>query len=285
MIKGGLGKGFDSLLPQNFDNSILVDETERIQKLAVEAISANPDQPRKTFDTASLNELAASIKRYGILQPIVVTPGKTPDTYVIVAGERRYRAAKQAGLKNLPAIVRTSEELEQLEIALVENVQRVDLKPLEQAASIHQLHSQFNIDYETIAERLGKAQATISNLVRLLQLPASAQKALTEGTITEGHARAILAVKDDAVKEELLKLIIKNHWTVRQAEQFAVAHKGGAITTIAAKAKVTSSTPETKRLEKQLGVPVSIKPMAKGGRLEIRYKSDDELADIFRKLK
>lgn len=284
MKKGGLGKGFDSLLPQNFDNSILVDETERIQKLSLDAITPNPDQPRKQFDQQALEELGHSIKRFGILQPIVVTPGSAAGSYVIIAGERRYRAAKLAGLANVPAIVRTSEELEQLEIALVENVQRVDLKPLEQAASIYQLHNQFNIDYETIAKRLGKAQATVSNLVRLLQLPASAQKALNDGSLTEGHARAILAIKDDAVKEELLKLILKNHWTVRQAEQFAVAHKSGANTSLEARAKVVTATPETKKLAKQLGVPVSIKPMAKGGRLEIRYKSDEELASIFRKL-
>jgi ParB family transcriptional regulator, chromosome partitioning protein len=285
-IQGGLGKGFDSLLPQNFDNSILVDETERIQKLALADVQPNPDQPRKHFDKTALGELSESIKRYGILQPIVVKPsGKVDHTYVIVAGERRYRAAKQAGLTTIPAIVRTSEELEHLEVALVENVQRVDLSPLEQAASIYQLHTQFNIGYETIAKRLGKAQATISNTVRLLQLPVSARKALEASQITEGHARAILAVKDDQAKEGLLKLIIKNHWNVRQAEQFALAQKEGVTkTAISTKQRLASTTPETKRLSTHLGVPVSIKRLAKGGKLEIRFKSDDELERIISKI-
>lgn len=282
MKHSGLGKGFDSLIPQNFDSSILVDESERIQKLPLTSVHPNPDQPRKNFDKAALEELATSIKRFGILQPIVVTPSGKPDSYVIVAGERRYRAAKQAGLNFVPSIVRTSEELEKLEIALVENVQRVDLSPLEQAASIYQLHNQFNIDYETIAERLGKAQATISNIVRLLQLPSSAQKALAAGQISEGHARAILSIKDDASKEDLLKLILKNHWNVRQAEQYASAHKSGVTDKRQASKRVADETPATKKLATKLESPVTIKRMAKGGVLQIRYLSDDDLDRILK---
>ena len=141
--KMGLGKGLGSLIPQDFDTTILVDVGERIQSLSVENLAPNPDQPRTTFAAEALAELAASIKQYGIVQPLVVSP--TAEGYIIIAGERRWRASKLAGLKHVPAIVRTSQELERLELALVENVQRVDLSALEQAVSIERLHQQFNL--------------------------------------------------------------------------------------------------------------------------------------------
>ena len=164
---------------------------DRIQKIQLEDLSPNPNQPRSIFSEKELIGLAESIKRHGILQPLIVSPveGGKP---VIIAGERRWRAAKLAGLKVVPAIVRTSKELERLEIALIENVQRVDLEPLEQAASIERLHQQFSMTYEEISKRLGKASPTIINIVRLLQLPESARQALHQRKITEGHARAIL---------------------------------------------------------------------------------------------
>src|SRR6266568_3667165 len=190
----GLGRGFDALIPQDFDKSLLADDQGRIKKLDVTDIEANPDQPRQHFDKEALEQLAASIKTYGILQPLVVTPrGKN---YSIVAGERRWRAGRLAGLKHVPVIVRTSKELEQLEIALIENVQRVDLSPLEQAVSIERLHQQFNSPYDAIAKRLGKANSTVVNIARLLQLPDDAKQALLEKKITEGHARQILALKN-----------------------------------------------------------------------------------------
>jgi ParB family chromosome partitioning protein len=261
----------------------LVDESERIQKLLVTDLAPNPDQPRKHFDDEALKELAGSIKRYGILQPIVVTPTKD-GKYYIVAGERRTRAAKLAGLKTIPTIVRTSKELERLEIALVENVQRVDLSPLEQAASILKLHDQFNIEYDIIATRLGKAGATISNVVRLLQLPPEAQKALQEVKITEGHARAILALKEQNKQLELLKFIVQKHWTVRQAEQYVTAQKAGLTDSKDAKKQVSSTTPETKKLEKVLNVPVRLRRTAKGGKLEITFTSDAELSELIKRI-
>jgi ParB family chromosome partitioning protein len=279
----GLGRGFDSLIPTSFDTTILMDESERIQMLSVDVLKPNPDQPRKHFDDQAIKELSLSIKQYGLLQPIIVTPAPN-GSYYIVAGERRTRAAKLVGLKTIPTLVRTSEELERLEIALVENVQRVDLSPLEQAASILRLHDQFNVDYETIATRLGKAQATISNMVRLLGLPPEAQQALTGGKITEGHARAILAFKDKHKQLELLQLIITKHWTVRQAEQYVTAHKSGVKDQTLAKARTETTTPETKTLTKLLKTPVTIKRTAKGGKLEISFRSDQELADIIKRI-
>jgi ParB family transcriptional regulator, chromosome partitioning protein len=274
----GLGKGFDVLIPKDFDEAILLDSQDRVQKLFVSNVHPNPDQPRKSFDKQSLEELAVSIKRYGILQPLIVSPAD--DGYVIVAGERRWRAAQIAGLEQVPAIVRKREELEQLEIALIENVQRVDLSPLEQAVSIERLHQQFNFSYQSIADRLGKGHSTVHNIVRLLQLPVEAREALQNSNISEGHARAILALKgDDDKQTELLQLIIKNHWSVRQAEQFVTSVKQGAES-VKAKSATIAETPETKQLGKSLGVKVTVKRMANGGRLEIHYKSDDELSNL-----
>jgi ParB family chromosome partitioning protein len=272
----GLGKGFDSLLPSDFDSTVLLEPEERVQKLFISALSPNPHQPRTTFDQQALSELAESIKRYGILQPLVVTPnGK--DSFYIVAGERRWRASKLAGLDKVPAIVRTSQELEQLEIALIENVQRVDLSPLEQASSIQRLHEQFNLSYDTIAQRLGKATTTVANIVRLLGLPKAAREALKEKQITEGHARAILALKSEKLQAELLDQIIKNGWSVRQAERFVTAHKQGVKDQTKVKERVETSTPETERLSKSLKAPVAIRRTAKGGKLEISFKNDQEL--------
>lgn len=280
----GLGKGFDTLIPQNFDSSLLMDEQDRVQKLFISDILPNKEQPRSTFDELALKELAASINQHGILQPVVVRTlqdGK----YSIVAGERRWRAAQIVGLEQIPAIVRTMEELEQLEIALVENVQRVDLSPLEQALSIQRLHEQFSIAYADIAVRLGKAVATVMNTVRLLNLPADAQAALREGKITEGHARAILSLKDIPDKQtELLAFIMKNGWSVRQAEQFAIAAKKGNTTSQAAQKQVENTNPATEKLSKKLGIPVSIKRTARGGKLELGFKSNTELDSLIRKL-
>lgn len=276
----GLGKGFDSLMPVEFDQSLLLDSSERIQKIALQSIQPNPDQPRRSFDEQSLHELSQSLKQYGVLQPLVVSPNND-GTYRIIAGERRWRAARLAGLTSVPALVRERHEQEELEIALVENIQRVDLSPLEQAISIERLHQQFNMSYKQVAEKLGKAETTLSNIVRLLQLPEDARDALRDAKISEGHARAVLALKHSPDKQqELLNLIIKNEWSVRQAEQFVVSHRDGVVAHTAVKQRMASETPETKKISKVLRAPVSIKRTAKGGRLELHFKSDEELARI-----
>lgn len=279
--KTGLGRGFDALIPQNVDKDMLFSEHERVEKIPIEHLAPNADQPRQYFDDSALSELASSIEQYGILQPLVATPlgqGK----YSIIAGERRWRAASKAGLKKVPVIVRTTQDLERLEIALVENVQRVDLSPLEQATSIERLHQQFSMTYEIIAKRLGKASSTVNNIVRLLQLPEAARKALHDKQITEGHARSILALKDLPEKQqELLNLIVKNKWTVRQAEQFVTSVREGHKETKSTKERMQTETPQTKQLSKKLGgSPVKIRRTAKGGKLEITFKSDKELEKI-----
>lgn len=283
MAGKGLGKGFDVLIPTDFDNSLLIDSDERVQKLSVQDITANPDQPRRHFDHTALEELAASIKRYGVLQPLIVSPLKD-GTYRLVAGERRWRAAQMAGVKQVPAIVRERKQLEELEIALIENVQRVDLSPLEQAVSIERLHQQFNLSYRQIAERLSKAETTISNLVRLLQLPEAAREALAKREITEGHARAILSLKQHPDKQAVLLDHIRNHgWSVRQAEQFVVSNREVKSET-AVRKRMATETPQTKRLSSFLKTPVSLKRTAKGGRLELHFKDEEELERLIKLL-
>jgi ParB family chromosome partitioning protein len=280
----GLGRGFDSLIPTSVDIALLEDDSNRIQKLLIAQIGPNEDQPRKHFDLLALEELAESIREHGVLQPIIVVQ-KNDKTFRIVAGERRYRAAQLAELDKIPAIVRTLDELKELELALVENVQRVDLSPLEQAASIARLQQQFSLTYADIAKRLGKAETTVNNIVRLLQLPPDAQKALSEHKITEGHARQVLALKDSPSQQaELLKQIIKNGWSVRQAEQFVTASKAGAVNVSEAKKKLDTTTPETKRLSAQIAAPVRIKRTAKGGDILISFKDDADMSRIIKKL-
>ena len=283
--KRGLGRGFETLLPQTFDKTLLLpNDDERIQKLPLDDVVADAKQPRRHFDTTALQELANSIAEHGVLLPLVVR-SLGDKKYQIVAGERRWRAAKLAGLKTVPAVVRSLKELQQLEIALVENVQRVDLSPLEQAVSLHRLHDQFSVAYEAIARRLGKAPSTVNNLVRLLQLPAAAQTALAEHQISEGHARTILALKgQDKAQATLLKQIIDQGWSVRQAERYVASLKAGVAEPAAVRARVETETPATKALARHLGTPVLVKRTAKGGRLEISFKTDDELQKILAQL-
>lgn len=279
----GLGRGFGTLIPQAFDASLLADENERIQKLAVTTLSPNPEQPRTIFDEEALAELAISIKQYGIVQPLVVTPAD--GGYHIIAGERRWRAAQLAGLKTVPSLVRTAQQQEKLELAILENVQRVDLSPLETAVSVERLHQQFNLTYNEIAKRLGKAETTVHNTVRLLQLPADARDALASGIISEGHARQVLALKDSPeAQAQLLKLITQNGWSVRQAERYVSSLKAGVKESRAAQERVSGDTPETERLSQRFGTNVRIHRTAKGGRVEIAFTSDDQLARLLAEL-
>ncbi len=275
-----LGRGFNSLISENFDTSILLNSDTRIENIPIDSLQPNPNQPRKHFDDKAIAELSSSIKRHGIIQPLVVTPLKD-GKYTLIAGERRWRAAKHAKLKNVPAIIRSSKELEQLEIALIENVQRVDLNPLEQALSIEALNKQFGLSFEVISQRLGKATSTVNNIVRLLQLPEEAKVALSGGKITEGHARALLSLKEDSTRQAyLLKTIIDQSWNVRQAERFVISIKEGIKETKKAHERTLSETPATKKLSQKLGTGVHIRRMAYGGKLEINFADDNDLDRI-----
>jgi ParB family chromosome partitioning protein len=285
MSKIALGKGLEGLLPIDLDINQVAEPGEHIRQLDIEKLIANPEQPRKDFDEIALNELASSIKRHGIIQPLVVTPGDSNNkTYRIVAGERRWRASKIAGLTQVPAVIRNHKELEELEIALVENVQRVDLSPFEQALSIAKLRDQFSLSSKEIAKKLGKAEPTISNTMRLLQLPQEAIEALRHGEISEGHARAILALKfDQNAQKDLLKEIVARKLSVREAE----AH----VTRIKAKGKPneqksSSLSPQLKSTLQTVtdkGWNVTVKSKKSGGSLVISYKNENELKNILEK--
>lgn len=281
----GLGRGFDSLIPKEIDAALLQEDSSRIQKLLITDVFPNSDQPRRSFDESLLQELANSIIEHGVLQPIIVVQKGNDKTYRIVAGERRWRAAMLANLDRIPAIIRTLDELRELELALVENVQRVDLNPLEQALSIARLQQQFSMNNTIIAKKLGKAESTINNIVRLLQLPPDAQQALRDGKISEGHARQVVALKNDPdLQAELLRNIMQHGWSVRQAEQFVVASKKGAKSAEQAKKSLVTTTPATKKLSTFVGAPVRIKRTAKGGHLMIGFKDDDDMQRIIEAL-
>ena len=278
--KQALGRGFEGLIPTGYDVSDVASAGEHIRQLSIEELVANPDQPRKQFDQTSLEELSQSIKEHGIIQPLVATPHK--DKYRIVAGERRYRASILAGLKKVPVIVRNHQELEELEIALVENVQRVDLSPLEQAVSIIRLRDQFSLSATQIAHKLGKAETTISNIVRLINLPKEAIEALQNNKISEGHARAILALKNDkSLQLELLNKIEKDKLSVRDAEAFVKAnrknieHKSSSI---------NLETQNQLNTLKNRGINIKIQPKKRGGTLLISYKDDEQLQTILKNI-
>lgn len=282
----GLGKGFDILVPVGLDvNMVATSASDKVHKLALDVVVPKSDQPRQNFDELALNQLAHSIREHGILQPIVVVQVEQ-NMYAIIAGERRWRAAKIAGLTEVPAIIHNADELEQLELALLENVQRADLTPLELSNTIFKLHNEFGQSYEQISQRLGKAYTTVVNSVRLLQLPLPMQESLAVGNISEGHARALLSLQrfPDAQKT-LFANIVSKSWSVRQAEQFAIAIKRGGGTT---EAKNVTEKPDQKiyedtvsKIEKQLGTKVTIRRSTKGkGTLVISYKSEADLNRI-----
>lgn len=287
VAKKGLGRGFDSLIPtdvldETFDPTAARDEKiSELRFIAVKDIEPNPDQPRREFDRGALQELAESLKQHGLIQPIVVSA--RGDGYQIVAGERRWRAAKIAGIDKIPALVRTVSNQHKLEIALLENLQRQDLNALETATAYLKLNTQFNLTHEEIAQRAGgKAVSTITNTIRLLRLPDAAKQALIKGQISEGHARQILALPDEAIQKQLLDLIIKEGWSVRKAEQFVVGYKRGDVSKkVSAAVKHTQTeTDLTRHLGERLNMKVTHKTTAHGGQIIISYKDEKQLEKL-----
>lgn len=287
--KKGLGRSFDSLLPtellnEAFDPTASEDEkVSDLRQINIDDISPDENQPRRSFDETALNELANSIKEHGVLQPLVVVP--SGGKYQIVAGERRYRASKKAGLTKVPAIVRTLSDQHRLEISLIENLQRKDLNALETATAYLKLRDQFNLKLDQIGVRVGgKSIATISNALRLLQLPENAKNALIDGKISEGHARQILALDNKSAQDDLLSHITDEGWSVRRAEQFVIGYKRGqgAEKKVTAVRSTLSETPLTKGLSKRLSTEVKVKTTAKGGQLLINFKDEKDLERISR---
>ncbi len=238
--RSGLGKGLDALIPTNRNNGGAINSTNTsdgtstesatgLKDIAVNAIDPNPNQPRVHFDEASLAELTASISAIGVLQPILVRP-EGNNRYQLIAGERRWRAASRAGLQMIPAIVRVTDDVSSVEQALVENLHRQDLTPLEEAAAYQQLLEDFNMTHEQVASKVGKSRSAITNALRLLGLPPSIQSLLADGRLSAGHAKALLGTPDRSLQEQLAKRAVEMGWTVRGIEE-AVRDSQPASTT------------------------------------------------------
>lgn len=287
-VKKGLGRNFDSLIPtdlldESFDPTAAQDDqVSDLRHIKLTEITADPDQPRRSFDEVALEELAVSITEHGILQPIVVTP--KDGGYQIVAGERRFRAATIAGIDKIPALVRTLSSQHKLELSLIENLQRRDLNVLETATAYLKLRDQFNLTLDQIGQRVGgKAVSSISNTLRLLRLPESVRIALIERKLTEGQARPLINV-DPKVIEEILPTILKEEWSARKIEQFIVQLKKASKVPAEDAPKKIAHVPyedDTKRLVKRLAADVRVKTNAKGaGQIVIRFKSDKDFQRI-----
>lgn len=284
--KRGLGRSFGSLIPtelldESFDPTAEQDEkVSELRHIKLSEITADPEQPRRLFDEDALQEMAHSIKQHGILQPIVVTPKN--GNYIIVAGERRFRASRIAGLEKIPAIVRTLSNQHKLELSLIENLQRRDLNALETATAYLKLRDQFNLTLDEIGQRVGgKSVSAISNTMRLLRLPESVQKAIISGKLVEGQARPLINL-DPKIIEEILPRILKEEWSSRRIEQFLVqVKKAGKMPAEEAlpKEKVTDMPykKDTLRLTKRFATDVSVRTNAKGaGQIVIRFKDDKD---------
>lgn len=275
--RNALGRGLDSLISMD---DTPARGTSAINEVALSAISPNPDQPRIDFDAEALEELASSIAQLGIIQPLSLR--KTgPDTYQIIAGERRYRAAKLAGLATVPAYIRTANEAELTEMALIENIQREDLNAIEIALTFKKLIDQYSLTQEQLSERIGKKRATVANFIRLLKLPAEVQLGLRDKRVDMGHARALLTISDPALQLKLYNEILKKHLSVRQVEELAKAYANAAENG-PAKEKKASNTEDfdvlTRHLTSVFRTPVQFSCNAKGkGRITFTFKDESEL--------
>ena len=272
----GLGRGLDALIPGGENNT----RGAGVEQIAVERIAPNPRQPRTDFDPASLAELAASIREHGILQPLIVSSGDQPGMYILIAGERRLLAARQVGLEKVPVIVREASEQEHLELALIENLQRANLNPLESAEAYRQLAEEFNLSHEEIALQVGKKRSTVTNTLRLLNLPVIVRQALTDGHISEGHARILLALPTPQAQEAALQTVLSKDLSVRQTEDLVRmlgGHKAQRPQRPGPGADVLALE---ERLRSSLGTRVTLNQRRKGGTLVIHYYSDEELDSL-----
>lgn len=278
--KSGLGKGLDALI-QSSDSADAASSalpSSGIDQIPVEQIVPNPQQPRTVFDEKELGELAASITAHGVIQPLIVMRGEQPDQYVLIAGERRLQAAKLAELDQVPAVIRQANNQDLLELALIENVQRADLSALETAEAYHRLKEEYKLTQEEIGERVGKSRVAVSNTMRLLELSVIVKQALAEGKVTEGQARPLVGLSNQA-QQAILTLILDKGLNARQVEELARSYKGEK--TAAKKKKAPPVAPEIIELQNELRdslqTDVKLTHGAKGGTLTLRYFSDEEL--------
>ena len=274
-----LGRGLDALIPAS-------GATPGLRRVAVEAIRPNPKQPRSVFDEDALQELTDSIRQVGLIQPLVVhqvpsADADVPPRYELITGERRWRAAQRAGLQHVDVIVKEVSPLELLELALIENIQRSDLNPLEEASAYQQLADEFGMTHEQIAERVGRSRVSVTNSLRLLRLPTEIKSGLLEARISEGHARALLMLED--AEEQLLayRRVLRGKLSVRQTEELVRRLRS----TPDAPTKETRRSPETVHLEQQfrdsLGTKVDLFRSRKGGRVVIHFYSEEDLQTLY----
>ena len=280
--KVGLGRGISALIPTP-DTEPEIASDEAVLSVSISDIRPNPRQPRSEFREDDLNELTDSILAHGIIQPLILTIDDETKKYFLIAGERRLRAAERAGLQMVPAIVRTASDQERLELALIENVQRADLSPLETAEAYRSLEENFSLTHEEIAKRVGKNRSSVTNTLRLLKLPELVLKALRSGAISEGHARALLGSATEQAQLTALQAILTQNLNVRQTEALVRKLNGEKDDGEAAK-KNRRITPEIKSIEETLmqsvGTRVTLHPGKNGGTIHIHYYSNDELNDL-----
>jgi len=277
-----LGRGLNALIPTVERTAPTIPTGTAVVEMPVEKVSANPHQPRQVLDQESLAELAASIRTHGVLQPLVVT--KVDDGYQIIAGERRWRAAQLAEMETVPVLIKESTPQQMLEMALVENIQRADLNPLEEANAYRQLMDEFGLTQGKVAEQVGKSRTSVANTVRLLKLPDEAKQALLAGHISEGHARALLALPTIGMQRQALATIQKHGLNVRQTENLVRQMQAKLD-----ESRPAESPPPLSPLDRQvverfrtrLGTKVNLIRGKRGGRLVIHFYSDEELQTIY----
>jgi ParB family chromosome partitioning protein len=278
--RGGLGGGLEALIPTG-----ATDGESSFAHLSLDDVEPNPNQPRATFDDEALSNLAASIREVGVLQPIVVT--RVGDRYQLIAGERRLRACRRAGLTEIPAVVRTVDDLSSLTQALIENVQRQDLSPLEEAAAYHQLLEDHGLTHDEIGTRVGKSRATITNSLRLMALSPVLQGMLERRELSAGHARALLGVDDQKYAEHIAKRAVDEGWSVRQVEEAARARRGqdveGQEPAQVREVRPVEIIELENRLTDQLGSRVKIQYRNKKGTIELGFASLDDLERLYRR--
>lgn len=279
MNRKALGKGINALIPE-FEMGVPEVGLSSAKDLSVDEISPNRMQPRSFFDDKKLEELVASIEEYGILQPVVVQ--KANSGYELIVGERRWRASKKLGLKKIPAVIREVSDEQSLEIAIIENIHRQDLNPIEEAEAYARLSSEFALTQEMVANKVGKSRATVANTLRLLNLSEILKEDLVSGKISMGHARALLGLENPKNMEALRKEIVKKGLSVRQTENKAKKLKNDS-----AEKSNSSTDPKDifikdleKDLARRLGTKVNISPKKNGGKLVVTYYSDDDLERI-----
>jgi ParB family transcriptional regulator, chromosome partitioning protein len=284
--RGGLGKGLDALIPAGKGlPAESATSSSGVTQIPVNQISPNPRQPRTHFDSTELEELAASIREHGVIQPLIISRKEKGTGYLLIAGERRLQASIHAGLKTVPVIIRQTTDQERLVLALIENVQRADLNPLEKAIAYKQLAEEFGLTHEEISTHVGKSRVAVTNTLHLLKLPKVAQTALVEEQITEGHARALLMLETPLSQTAALHHVIARELSVRETEEYVRRLKGEKKQSKPKPAPLPDIVALEERLQSSLGTKVNLRHNKEGrGTLTLHFYSDEELNSLLDKL-